>query len=243
MGYGVVAERFARYLVDWGLGDYAKSYDEMTQEFPSLHSAAEERMESIEEFGIAVKESRGMFEIAESLEENGYIYTANWILEEKIVNGLPDPSRVGDIVAMMSEANDALDDIRKSMDDMAIAGLECCLDSAETALDELDLNGSEAFLERILDTTTWQNISSKFVEAQVIIKELEEAGERQAFMAKGNYDRAVKAFGECDHELTVDYLEKILIIPESVCTCVATLWFSSLLTIYGGRVRSRDQPS
>jgi len=226
MGYGVLAERIARYLVDWGLGEYVMSYEEMAKDLPSLYSAAEERMESIEGFGFALDEPRRMFEIAESLEESGYVYTARWILEERIVNGLPEPSRLEDISAMVSEANATIAEAKRSgVDEGTIAGLETCLGSAETALNDLDLNGTEAFLERIMDAPKWQNISSMFVKAQETISELEEAGDRNAFIMKADYSRAVKAFGECDHELAVFYLKKI---PEAVCACVFALWLLGL---------------
>jgi hypothetical protein len=224
MGNGVFAERVARYLVDWGLGEYKESCEEMAQDLPSLYSAAEERMESIEGLGVALDEPRRMFEMAESLEENGYVYTARWILEEKILPQLPDISMVEVIVAMMSEANATIADARQSgVDDGTIESLEGCLGRAETALGELDLDGTEDFLQSILDTPTWQNISTKFPLAQDVIRRLEEAGDRKALVAKADYDRAVKAFGECDHELALSYLEKIL-IPEAGCN-----WFAALL--------------
>lgn len=233
VGNGVFAERVARYMVDWGLGEYAMSYEDMAQDLSSLYSVAEETMEFIEDMGIALHEPRKRYEIAKSLEENGYVYTARWVLEERLMPGLPDPVRLEDTLTMLSDANATIASVRKAgMDNQTITGLLGCLDSAESALYELDLNSTEMYLQQILNTTNWQNISTMFARAQEDIKALEEAGDRRAFVAKGDYDRAVKAFDECDHEIAIFYLEKI---PEAVYVCVFALLVLGLFGCPGCR--------
>ena len=50
--------------------------------------------------------------------------------------------------------------------------------------------------------------------AREIIEELEEAGDRRVFMARGDYDRAIRALSRCDHAAAQVYLEKVLAIGE-----------------------------
>jgi hypothetical protein len=218
MGYGVLAERIARYMVGWGLGEYAASYEEMARELPSLYSSAEARMDFIEEMSLStIDEYRKMYEIAKSLEGSGYIYTARWILREKILRLLPDLLRLEDTLTILSDAKTTLADAEKAgVEDRTINGLRGCLVSAENAIYELDLNSTEMYLQQILNTTNWQYISTMFPQALEVVEALGEAGDRRAFKAKADYDRAVKAFGECDHGVAQTYLEMIRAIPEPV---------------------------
>ena len=100
--------------------------------------------------------------------------------------------------------------------------------SKVSALQRLGQLGAR-YLEQVLNTTNWQEISTMFPQAQKVVEELEEAGDRKAFLAKGDYDRAETAFQECDHDLARTYLEKVLAIPEPVITCVLTLSLLSLV--------------
>jgi hypothetical protein len=54
-------------------------------------------------------------------------------------------------------------------------------------------------------------------------------------MAKADYDRAVKAFGECDHDLARTYLEKIPepLVPYLTLPCLPFIFV----------VWKREQPS
>jgi hypothetical protein len=235
MGDGVFAERIARYLVDWGLGEYAVSYEEMAQNLPSLYSEVETNMVFIEGEGFSLEEHRKMFEIAKFLGQNGYTYTAKWIMEEKLLPSIPNSTRWEEIVGMVTQANTTIKDAGKAgVDERIVEGLQGCISSAMTSLDELDLNETVAFLQSILDTQTWHNISSMFPVAEEIIKELEDAGDRKALKAKADYDRAKKAFEECDHELAQDYLKMILVIPEPFFACVLTFLFLSIIYTRSG---------
>ena len=85
LGLGVFAERVARSLVDWGLGEYADSYEEMSQELPAIFSSAEQAMKAVEDKGLDLAKMREKYDLAQPLEEGGFLYTAKWDLEEEII--------------------------------------------------------------------------------------------------------------------------------------------------------------
>ena len=56
MGYGVLAERVAEHLVDWGLAEYPESYEEMSVELASLMSSTEAKLEMLEGGGLDISD-------------------------------------------------------------------------------------------------------------------------------------------------------------------------------------------
>ena len=180
------------------------------QDLASLLTSAEDSMSILEETSLPLESIVENYEMAQHLEEIGYLNTAKWIIEVKV---LPMLNQFSQMILLLEQARTTIDNAT-DMDNQTLESLQCCWASAQNCLEALDMNGTRMYLNKIIDTSVWRETSTMLPMAQRIIKELEEAGDRRAFIAKGDYDRALKALSECDHEAAGEYLEKIVIIHE-----------------------------
>lgn len=78
MGYGVLAERMADYLVGWGLAEYAVDFDELSKDCAEGLAEAEEMIGSLEEMGHPMPaDLEKEYRMAGYVYGKGFPYTAN----------------------------------------------------------------------------------------------------------------------------------------------------------------------
>jgi hypothetical protein len=204
------------------------------QDLPLLLDRADNLTKSLEEGGLDLGELMEQvvenYDMARYLEQEGYAYTAKWILEVKV---FPVLEQSAQIPGIFFAAEETISNARQAgVDNHTIQSLEGCLASARDSLAELDVSGTKTYLERIVNTSGWQEIPSIIPLVEEGIRELELAGDRKVFMAKGDYDRALSALQRCDHEAAQSYLVKALAyVPEPLIPCVAGLSLLALLSV------------
>jgi hypothetical protein len=177
MGYGVLAERMAEYLVGWGLAEYAVDLDKLSQDLPKDMAEAEEKIKVLEKKNHPPPgEIEKEFRMVEFVYGKGFLYTANRTL-------------LGSVLPRVAPVLENFDQIQ-------------------------DL----------------------FAQATGCIKTLKEQGDdRTAVILSADYDRAVKVWGEYDHDTTRTYLEKITVkCPEPLTLSILGLVLLFLL-LHGTR--------
>jgi hypothetical protein len=150
MGYGVLAERVAEYLVDWGLAEYAESYEEMSESLSTMMSATEAHFIAVEERGVNATELRDDFEydLVQYLAEKGFTYTA-----KRFCNKLF--TRLDGALTGWAEMSELFDNASMHIDAAAQAGMDTASMQndyryAEIAWNKLDSGVTRWWLDRIL---------------------------------------------------------------------------------------------
>jgi hypothetical protein len=118
IGYGVLAERMAEYLVGWGLADYAVDLDRLSQDLPGDFARAEGMIKTLEERNHPMgEELEKEYRMAKFVYEHGYLYTANRTLVGTV---LPLVSSVYDnwdeVQAMFVQAAECIETLRQAGD-------------------------------------------------------------------------------------------------------------------------------
>ena len=203
---------------------------EMPQDLALHLGSAEGSIKALEAGGFDLREvmkaAVERHDMARYLVERGFFSTAEWILEVKV---LPILEQLEDVPALLSEATATIGDAKmKGINNLTIQSLDDCLASAQDSLDDFDVDGARRYLGQIIEKSLWQDTPTMLFQAQQIIKELEDAGDRRAFMAKGDYDRAIRALSRCDYESAQTYLEKVHALPDPAIISIAAL---SLLAV------------
>ncbi len=197
---------------------------ETPQDLAVLLGSASNSIELLAEGGFdlgnVMEEAVERHDVAKYLGEKRYFQTAEWILRVKV---LPVLEQLEDVPAMLFQATGAISDARANgTDGLTIEFLGSCLASAQGCLEGSNVDCAKRYLEQIIDRSVWQDTPGMLSLAREVIRELEAAGDRNAFMAKGDYDRATRALSRCDHEAAQTYLAKILALPESSAILIAT---------------------
>jgi len=150
MGYGVLAERVAEYLVDWGLAEYAESYEEMSESLSTMMSATDAHLVAVEERGVNATELRGDFDydMVQYLAGKGFTYTARRFCNKLF-------KRLDGALASWSEMSELFDNASMHIEAAVQAGMDTASMQndyryAEIAWNKLDSSVSRWYLERIL---------------------------------------------------------------------------------------------
>jgi hypothetical protein len=151
-GYGVFAERFARYLVDWGLAEYVVDIDKISRDLPVNLSLADDYIRDLEGKGHTVQdEIKDELEIAKFLHVNGYHYTPNWILNRKVL------SRVGLVVEywdevqnMFAQASRCIETLEQEEKTRDVTMSKAFYSKAEKSWAENDYDSTQSMLSNII---------------------------------------------------------------------------------------------
>jgi len=170
--------------------------------------------------GMELSTALGQYEKARWLAANGHFFTAEWILEVKV---MPFLERLAGISKLFEDAQTAAELARESgMNPLVVESMEKCLTCAQERLNQLDVDGGAIYLEWVCDSSLWTNISCALPLAEEIVQQLEEAKDRRGLMAKANYDRALKSLDRCEPEAAKRYLMGITAcLPEPTAAALS----------------------
>jgi hypothetical protein len=100
MGYGVLAERMADYLVGWGLAEYAVDFEELSQDWTTGLARTEEMIGWLEDRDLPpIGEMEKEYRMAKYVYGKGFPYTANRTL-------------VGSVLPRVSSVYENWDDVQ-----------------------------------------------------------------------------------------------------------------------------------
>jgi hypothetical protein len=86
MGYGVLAERMAEYLVGWGLAEYAVDLDKLSRDLPTYLFETREIVKELEGRNLSLPTGLSkMYEMVEYVYGKGFLYTANRTLVSNVL--------------------------------------------------------------------------------------------------------------------------------------------------------------
>ncbi len=197
-----------------------------------LFAEAERLSGLIEAEGVNAEAVMWECERARLLDEECFFYTAQWIMEAKVI---PVLESLGEASCLLAGARSKIDLARETgADPLVIESLEGCLARALNCMNALDVGRAAAYLEMVSNAVCWQNISAMLPIAEGIARQLEEAGDRMGLMARADYNRALTSLGECQYGDAERYLAKILgYVSEPAIPFVAAV------SLFGAILRTR----
>ena len=153
MGYGVMAERFAGYLVNWGLGEYVVDPDMLEQNLPTNLSHVEASMIELGNRNHPCPEEvNDAYEMVEFLHEKGFLYTTNWILGEKVLPRVgPVLENWDEIQGMFAQASECIGTLERDGNTRDATMSKAFISKAEKYWAECDYEGTQKELSKIVE--------------------------------------------------------------------------------------------
>jgi hypothetical protein len=149
-GYCLVAERVAKFLLEKHLVEWTPT---QSHELTELFSLASELINGIRDKGQDMTIINDFYALAEFLHDEGYLETARWELEKKIIPILtPILENWDDVTAMFTQANEVISIIEQEGQFRDEKRVQADLSRAEHFWNTFDYKLTIFYLQKILDT-------------------------------------------------------------------------------------------
>jgi len=152
MGYGVLAERIASYLVGWGLAEYAVDLERLSRDIPGSLVDTGKMIRVLEERGHPPPgDVQRSYEMAEYLFGKGFPYTANRTLEEKVLSVvLPVLGNWNEVQGMFSRASDCIEALKGQGEERKVKIAAADYERAERSWEAYDYRATRIALSRAI---------------------------------------------------------------------------------------------
>jgi hypothetical protein len=158
-GYGIMAERTARALLDAGLIESARTCEDLSSSLPLAFSRARDLIASVGAIGTFVQPFRDHYERAEYVRDMGFCHTANLSLQNRIIDPLESFMAtwggVGDLGTYFAERFETANaSIVKAADmgvDRELLFMEMHYSMAEKAWGDHDYDIAKLYLDKVQD--------------------------------------------------------------------------------------------
>lgn len=156
-GYGIMAERTARVLLDVGLVESARTCEDLSSSIPSIFSRARDLIDSVEAIGAFVDIYRDHYVRAGYVRDMGFCHTANLSLHRRIIGPLESFMNVwagvGNLGTYFSErfesANSSIEEVAAMGLDREAMLMDVDYSRAEKAWMEHDYDTAELYLDKV----------------------------------------------------------------------------------------------